>query len=194
MSASLGFGFYTLHSKFGEFGAQAVHIESQFAGFQPGSGALFAGSALAAEAGHFGGGFARHHAHAVLICHDNVAGADEGAGTDHFHVDASRGGLDGALSRDGFRPNREVHGGEFGGVAHTGVDHQADDAVGAAGFGQQVTEHTVVRCGGDRHHEDVAGDDDFHGGVDHQVVARRAEHGDGASRQAGGGVNRPHIG
>ena len=92
-----------------------------------------------------------------------------------------------------FDQTGKVHRGEVGDVANAGVDDQADDAVRARRLGQQLAEHAVGRFRRRRHHQDVARRADSIGGVDHQVVARRARDGDGAAGRFRRRIDRPHV-
>ena len=124
-------------------------------------------------------------AHAVVVGDDRVAGADRLAAERDRDVDRAGGLLDGALRGDVRGPGGEAHVAQLPGVAQARAHDQAADAAGGQRGGEQLAERAVGggRRGGDD--DDVARLGLLDGGVDHQVVARPADHGERGAGDAG---------
>ena len=134
---------------------------------------------------------ARHDAHAVVVGDDRVARPDELAAERHRHVDRAGRLLHGALRGHVRGPGGEAHVAQFLGVAQARAHDQAADAAADQRGGEQLAERAVAvrRRGGDD--DDVARLGLLDGGVDHQVVARPAQHGERGARDARALLVRP---
>ncbi len=122
----------------------------------------------------------------VVVGEDHVAGADDLAVDRDRHVHRAAGGLDGALRRDGTRPGGEAHVAQLLGVADAGVHDDPAHPALLEGGREQLAEQAVRARGGGGDDEDVALAALLHRGVDHEVVAGPAQHGDG-------GTGDPHA-
>lgn len=117
----------------------------------------------------------------VVVGEDHVAGVDDLAVDRDRHVHRAAGGLDGALRRDGTRPGGEAHVAQLLGVADAGVHDDPAHPALLEGGREQLTEQAVRARGGGGDDEDVALAALLHRGVDHEVVAGPAQHGDGGT-------------
>jgi len=188
-----GWGIDVVDAEGGEFGAEAVDVEAEFAGAKALAGALFFFAALEGELGDKVGGLRWNNDDAVLVGDNDIAGMDHRAGAHHVDIHGAGGGLDGSLGGDGFGPNGKVHCGEVGAIANAGINDKTGDAVSAAGDGQQLAEHAVGGFGRSGDDQDIAGAADFDGSVNHQVVTGMAGDGDCWTGQARARVERAHV-
>ena len=126
-----------------------------------------------------------HHHHAVVVGHDHVARLDIDAGADHRHVDRAERRLDRALGRDRPRPHRESPSpcSAFTSRQPASMTRPMHAARLQRGR-QQFAEHAVGVVGGAADHQHVALLALLDGDVDHPVVARLRQHGDGAARRS----------
>ena len=175
--------------------AQAVDVEAQLAGGQPGRGwrppwppaAWDRSSAHAASA-------AGHDHDPVVVGAHHVAGV-------HDHAPPSTTGTftDPGLAftvpwHDTWRDHTAKPIARSSAVSRTPASMtSAAHAAGHQRGGQQLAEHAVGRRRRVGHHQHVARPAHLDGGVDHQVVARVARHGDGRARQPHALLDRPEV-
>ena len=110
------------------------------------------------------------------------------------HVHRAGAGLDRALARDVLRPHREAHRPQLGRVAHAGVDDQRphpramSDVASSSPNMPWVDGAVLVTT------STSPASAHLDRGVDHQVVAGVARHGDGRAGQAGALLDRAQVG
>src|SRR5215469_1595843 len=165
------------YAQFVELRAETVIIQAQLARAQLFARFLFLGDASLAGLSGLSGGRPWNHHHSILIGDDHVAGVHRRARADNRNVHPARSVLHGSLRVNRLRPNREIHRGQFRNVAHACVDDQPQHSVSDERSRQQFARLA-----------------DLDRGMDHEVVAGSAEHGDRRSGKFGRGINRAHVG
>ena len=179
---------------FGQRLAHFVHVEPQHARGELAAFVLLVGLAFGGLAGDRPGLGQRHHHHAVIIRHDHITGADRHTGANDRHIDRPQRGFDRSLGRNRLGPDRKAHLLQGADIAASGIDDQAFDPARLQRGGQQVAEHAVAVVGGHRHHQHIAGLALFDRHMQHPVVARLGQHGDGTAGNGRPCPDRPHIG
>ena len=136
----------------------------------------------------------RHDHHTVVVAEHDVAGVHGLSTHDDRHVDRARGGLHRALRADRPRPDRKAHLTKSGHVAYAGRQHRCAHPALPQGHGEQLTEHPVGRRRRGGHHQQVTRPALLDRDVDHEVVARPAEHGDRGAAGLRAGPGRSELG
>ena len=134
-----------------------------------------------------------HDHHTVVVADHHVAGFDRSACTRHGHVDRPEPLLHRALRGHALGPHRELHRGQFGDVAATGVDHQSAHTACGQGRREQLTEISIFRRRFGRDDQHVTRLALFDGDMDHPVVVGRQADGDRRPADPGTGVDGRHV-
>jgi hypothetical protein len=86
-----------------------------------------------------------------------------------------------------------LHSRKIGRIADACIYYQSGNAVRAAGDAQQFTEHSVRGIGKWSDHQDIAGLADLDSRMNHEIVARVAQHRYGGAGNFCRGINRTHV-